>query len=337
VVFTPEPGLYGTLTDSAPGCADGLDIMSADGYCCQDGSQYNPTGYIYTDPNGTSYTISAAGNLQSIQDRSGNGLTITANGITSTTGLNVPFVRDSSNRITQITDPQGNIYQYGYDANGNLATVTYPNTPQPSTYTYDANHLYLSGTDARSNPLPTSSYFTAADTDPSGLPLNGRLKSVTDAFNNTTSYAYNCDHHHQPSPIRQTPIAGTATMVYDNYGMLLSSTDPLNHTTTNVYDANHNLISTTDPLGHTTTATYDASGNKTSSTYPATPTSHNTTSYHAYNQYSEPTSTTDELGNVRAFNYDANYNPQSVTDSAGASGQLHLQRQPDPRSRRHRL
>ena len=144
--FTPEPGFYGTLTDSASGCADLFDFVVPDGsiWYCRDGGQYNPPGYIYTDPNGTAYTISAAGNLQSIQDRSGNGLTITANGITSTTGLSVPFVRDASNRITQITDPQGNIYQYGYDGTGNLATVTYPeHNTAPSTYTYDANHLYL--------------------------------------------------------------------------------------------------------------------------------------------------------------------------------------------------
>jgi RHS repeat-associated protein len=110
-------------------------------------------------------------------------------------------------------------------------------------------------------------------------------------------------------------------MVYDSYGMLLSSTDPLKHTTTNVYDSNHNLISVTvprdDSTAYTTTYTYDANGNKTSTTYPSTGAGHNTTSYTYYNQYSEPTSTIDELGNVRNFNYDANYNPQSVTDSIG--------------------
>jgi len=317
--YTPEQGLHGTLTDSSSNCA--LDMLVPDGsmWDCISGGQFSPTSYIYTDPNGTAYTIGASGALQSIQDRSGNGLTVTPNGITSTTGVSVPFVRDTSNRITQITDPQGNIYQYGYDGSGNLATVTYPSTPQSTTcsgttapntsvYTYDGNHRYTGGTDGRCNPLPTSNYYP-----------DGRLQSVTLSPGNgaapiTTSYAYdlttntttvtNTDNSHQ-------------TLVYDNYGMLLSSTDPLQHTTTNVYDASHNLISVTDPLNHTTTYTYDANGNKTSTTYPSTGTGHNTTSTTVYNQYSEPISTTDELGNVRTFNYDANYLPTSVTDSLG--------------------
>jgi RHS repeat-associated protein len=347
VVYTPEPGLYGTLTDGGSGCA--LDILIPDGslWDCQGGGQYSPTSYIYTDPNGTAYTISAAGNLQAIQDRSGNGLTITPNGITSTTGLNVPFVRDAnhSNRITKITDPQGNVYQYGYDTNGNLATVTYPVSAQStsacpgttasgtSTYTYDPTfiHLYAGGTDGRGCPLPTTAYYPSGATDANGNSLSGRLQSVQDALGETTSYAYilsttsiingvsvpNTGVTTITYPADASGIAGTATMIYDSYGMLLSSEDPLNNTTLNAYDTNHNLISTTDPLGNITTSTYDANSNKTSSTYPATSTSHNTTSYTYYNQYSEPTSTTDELGNVRSFNYDANYNPQSVTDSIG--------------------
>jgi RHS repeat-associated protein len=325
-IFTPEPGLHGTLTDDGVVCLNSCitNLLIPDGgiwMLAIGGGQYIPTGYIYTDPSGTSYTISAGGALQSIQDRSGNGLTITANGITSTTGLNVPFVRDSSNRITQITDPQGNIYSYGYDEDGNLATVTYPNTTQ-TTYTYDANHLYTSGTDARGNPLPVTAYYGPGDTDPNGLPLNGRVKSGTDALGQTTSYAYNLATNATTITYPQDPADGNglpdiATIVYNSHGDVLTLTDPLGNTTTHTYDSNYNLLSTTDPLGHTTSYTYDANGNQTSITYPATATSTNTTSYTNYNQYSEPTSTTDENGNVRTFNYDANYNPQSVTDSIG--------------------
>ncbi|MGA9129688.1 MAG: chitobiase/beta-hexosaminidase C-terminal domain-containing protein, partial [Terracidiphilus sp.] len=350
VVYTPEPGLYGTLTDSGPGCADLFDVLGSDGYCT-DGGPFSPPGYIYTDPNGTAYTISAAGNLQSIQDRSGNGLTITANGITSTTGLNVPFKRDANNRIYEIDDPKGNKYQYGYDANGNLATVTYPATPAAPTcpgasatntsqYTYHTelpypyNHLYKGGTDGLCNPLPISTYYGAHATDGNGNSLNGRLQSVTDATGNTTSYAYTLSTTSTINGVSfpntgvttitypQNPADGngavaTATMIYDSYGDLLQSTDPLGNTTINAYDSNHNLTSVIDPLGHTSTYAYDTNGNKTSSTYPVTATSVNTTSTTAYNQYSEPTSTTDEIGNTRTFNYDTNSNPQSVTDSIG--------------------
>jgi len=342
-VFTPEPGLHGTLTDSGSNC--NLDIVVPNGstWACQSGGQYTPTGYIYTDPNGTAYNISASGNLQSIQDLSGNGLTITANGITSTTGLSVPFVRDSSNRITQITDPAGNIYQYAYDVNGNLASVTYPNTaptnptcagataPNTSTYTYNSSHLYTGGTDALCHLLPTSTYYPGGETDANGNSLTGRLQSVTDALGNTTSYAYNLSATSTINgvsvpntgvttityPADASGHTGTATMVYDSFGDLLQSTDPNDLTTVNTYDANHNLISVTDPLGHTNSYTYDANGNKTSSTYPTTATSTNTTSTTYYNQYSAPTSTTDELGNVRTFNYDTNYSPKSITDSIG--------------------
>ena len=330
VAFTPEPGMHGTLTGSAPGCSDLFDFVVPDGssWDCIGGGLYSPSGYIYTDPSGTSYLVSANGNLQSITDKNGNALTINANGITSSTGLSVPFVRDSIGRITEITDPQGNHYQYSYDGNGNLESVTYPNTAQASTYTYDSNHRYLSGTDFRGNALPTTEYYQSTidssgncqgDCDPNGLPLNGRLKSVTDALNETKSYAYNLDTNTTTITYPQDAGGniGTATMAYDSAGDLLSSTDPLGHTTTNTYDANQNLLTTTDPLGHTTTYAYDSNGNKTSTTYPATADSSNTTSTTAYNQYSEPTSTTDELGNVRNFNYDVNFNPQSVTDGLG--------------------
>ena len=319
--YTGEPGFHGTLGESAPGCSDLLDILIPDGslWVCPGGDYYNPPGYVYTDPTGTSYTMTATGTLQSIVDKNGNAVTITASGIRSSTGLSVPFVRDASGRITQITDPQGHAYQYGYDSNGNLASVTYPDTPTSSTYTYDANHLYLSGTDFRSNPLPSSEYYTSSDTDAAGHSLNGRLKSVTDALGETTSYAYDLATYTTTItyPADGNGLQGTATMVYNSLGDLVSSTDPLNHTTANVYDASRNLTSVTDPMGRKTTYGYDSNGNKTSTTYPATLSSTNTTSTTAYNQYSEPTSTTDELGNARTFNYDDYFNPQSVTDSSG--------------------
>jgi len=58
-----------------------------------------------------------------LKDLNGNTLTLAASGITSSAGLNIPFVRDSQGRITQITGATGNIYQYAYDQNFNLSTA----------------------------------------------------------------------------------------------------------------------------------------------------------------------------------------------------------------------
>ena len=150
-------------------------------------------------------------------------------------------MRDASNRITQITDPQGNIYQYAYDGSGNLASVTYPpatqttalcpNTTQPntSTYTYDSNHLYTGGTDALCHVLPTTAYYPSGTLDTNGNSLSGRLQSVTDALGKTTSYAYNLATNTTAVtyPLDANGNPSSAVMTYDSYGMLLSTNDPL--------------------------------------------------------------------------------------------------------------
>jgi YD repeat-containing protein len=271
-------------------------------WICASGGVFTPPGYIYTDSTGTSYTMNATGNLQSIQDRTGNTLTITpggitsANGLTGATGLSVPFVRDGThnNRITEIDDPQGNKYVYGYDTAGNLTSVTYPTAASSdpcsgatgsniTEYAYHTellfpyNHLYAGGTDSRGCALPTSTYFPANTHDTNNNSLTGRLESVTDSLRHTTTYSYLIADNstgvgststttitYPQDPADGNGAVDQATMVYDAYGMLLSSTDPLGNTTSNTYDANHNLIAVIDAMGQKTTYTYDANGNKTS-------------------------------------------------------------------------
>jgi YD repeat-containing protein len=67
--------------------------------------------------------------LTRVQDQSGRSLT---------------FVYDTSLRISTITDAAGAVYNYGYDATGNLATVTYPGVVS-RTYLYN-EPAYTSGT-----------------------------------------------------------------------------------------------------------------------------------------------------------------------------------------------
>jgi len=55
----------------------------------------------------------------------------------ATGGLKIAFLRDAVGRITRITDPLGKHYTYGYNGQGELATVTLPSVATPQEYTYD--------------------------------------------------------------------------------------------------------------------------------------------------------------------------------------------------------
>ncbi len=108
---------------------------------------YEPTGYTYTDPYGRIYDLGADGSLHSITDLNSNVLTFTADGISSSVGdLSVQFIRDGEGRIAQIIDPQGNPYDYGYDDQGNLATVTAPGMATALVYHYDSDHYFWART-----------------------------------------------------------------------------------------------------------------------------------------------------------------------------------------------
>ncbi|MGH9719475.1 MAG: hypothetical protein ACRD8O_04635, partial [Bryobacteraceae bacterium] len=214
---------------------------------------YTPTGYQYTDPYGRVYTMGADGKLQSLKDLNGNTITLTASGITSTAGnLNVPFLRDALGRITKITDPLGKEYNYTYNASGELATFTQPTVPGmtavPVTYTYSTGHYLTGGTDARNNPLPSTTYYA-----------DGRVQSANDGVGNTTQYSYNVATR---TTTVTNPDLGVETLVYDAYGMLLTKTDGLNRTTTYTYDTNHNTLTETNPLNQTTTYTYNTTRRK---------------------------------------------------------------------------
>jgi YD repeat-containing protein len=297
--YTAEPGLFGSLTSTGDNCS-GVLLLVGNLYECaiaNPGQAYQTTGYVYTDAYGRVYTIGPDGSLQSLKDLNGNTLTVTAAGITSSTGLSVPFVRDGQGRITQITDAIGNFYKYAYDATGNLSTVTLPSITQPTTYGYDPTHLLTSEKDPRGNTGSTSYY------------PNGTLQSITDAAGQTTSYVYNVATN---TTTVTHPDSGTVTTVADAYGMPLSVTDPLGRITTNTYDANHNLLTTTDPLGKTTTYTYDSNGFRTSLKDPL-----NNVWSATYGQVGDPTSVSNPLGQTQTFSYDADFNISTITDSLG--------------------
>lgn len=296
--YVPESGVFGTLTSN--GCS--LLIRAGTGFACflSLDTTYNPTAYAYTDPYGRVYTMTSAGKVQSIKDLNNNLITFTAAGITSSAGnLNVPFTRDAEGRITEITDPNGKVYRYTYDATGDLVSVNLPDTANPLRYEYDTGHFLRKGIDARGNPEATTTYFP-----------DGRVQSVTDAMGKTTSYSYDLVNH--ITTTTHPDNGGTTVQRADANGLLLSETDPLGHTKSYTYDTNRNKLTETNALGQVTRFTYDGRGNITSITDAL-----NRTTTATYNSVGQPLTETDPLGQVRTVVYDANSNPIGVKDQKG--------------------
>jgi len=315
--YTPAPGFYGSLTSD--GC-NALVQVQNNVVCFPSTATYQPTTFTYTDPSGRVYVISATGQIQSIKDLNGTVLTIAANGISSSVnGVVVPFVRDTSGRIKQITDLNGKIYTYGYDTSGNLQTVQYPTVTAATVYGYLTDHSLNSVQDPR-----------GASTSATYYP-DGRLQSVTgptvsDASGNpvqyVTQYAYNVGTR---TTTITNPDGGAVTRVDDAFGKPVSIAEQVDsttmRTTTYQYDASENLASSVDACGngscadivgtaHTTTYKSDANGFQTSVTDPL-----GHTSTKSWNQFGGVTISTDAANtNTETSTYFPNFNLQQVID-----------------------
>ncbi len=307
--YTPAPGTYGTLT------SDGCPVMTVNltddqprcfGALSPDELLYAPTEYKYTEPNGTVYVMGATGELRSVTDRQGNSLTFQPNGIFSSTGKHVTFVRDGQGRITNVDYPayfggEDDAARYQYDAAGDLITVDLAKLPwvffRTMHHTYDATHRLLTSVDPNGNTARTSTYYA-----------DGRLKTDTDALGNVTLYAYDLATRTHTTKYQDD---GVITKTFDVRGLVLSQTDQLGHTTTHEYDANWNEIRLVNALGEVTTATYDTFGNATSRT------DSTGTITAEYNERHLPVAVVDRLLNRTTFEYDDNGSTSRLADSNG--------------------
>ena len=181
---------------------------------------------------------------------------------------------DSVDRITQATDPLGNLRAYQYDANGNPAGESLTVQGAYGTTLADSVSATFDRSDRKATRLDAAGNVTAYQYD-----ANGNLTQLTDPDGYTLGFAYDdADHWIQafdqaghavsrsldPSgrPRRVTDPNGDAVnyAYYDSTGdgRLKTVTDAAGRTTTYAYDANGNVTSVTDNAGRVTLTFYDA-------------------------------------------------------------------------------
>jgi RHS repeat-associated protein len=224
---------------------------------------WDPKHFTLTVEDGTVYDVLQGVGVTYLQNRNGETLTISDNGLVHSSGKSVPFVRDASGRITSITDPSGNAMTYAYSAAGDLATYT-DREANATTFTYAGDH-YLQDIYDPLGRRPIRNEYDAEGRlqkhiDAAGHEVvythdvGSQVEQVVDRLGNLTVYEYN----DLGDVTRKTDALGKVwSSTYDRRGNQTSAMDPLGHVTTSTYDPADNLLTRTDPLQHTTTYTYN--------------------------------------------------------------------------------
>ncbi len=194
------------------------------------------------------------------------------------------FSYDARNRMTGMTDAEGNLTEYGYDAVGNRTSLTEAadSAPRTTEYRYDgANRLIetinpeggisRNTYDATGNRIGESILQRAApDADSEAVWIersyeydgNARVIAEVDGEGNRTEYGY--DAMGNPTRITQgvgSPVERTTAQEYDLNNRLSADIDGEGNRTEYAYDALGNRTRVTDALGHEAHYYYDASGN----------------------------------------------------------------------------
>ena len=219
---------------------------------------YDPQRVLLTTPEGLEYVLDRDDGVIQVGDPAGQTLVFADNGIHHSDGRSVFFDRDGEGRIRYLVDPAGRTVSYTYDDAGDLVAVTdvlsetlqfeyHPEIPHHLERILDAEGQVAQQLvyDAEGRMvLNCAADGSCVETDHD---LVANTETIWDGVGRAT------------------------TLVYDDWGNVVSQTDALGNTTSFTYDAYGRVTSTTDALGGVATMTYDERGNLISVVEPHDP------------------------------------------------------------------
>ena len=196
----------------------------------------NANGFIahtvHPRGNRTDYTYDSLFNITEIRHKATNTASNSSNDIVYTY-----VYAGAHNRLSQSTDPNGNVTTYTVDAQGNTTAINRPQVTSPATQ----------------NITETFTYDTL-----------GRITSATDGAGRQVSFTYytaGIQSGYLQSVIRDPGgLSLTTTFAYDQYGNVTSVTDPKGNVSTITVDAENFVteIQSPAPFSFKRKVTYDA-------------------------------------------------------------------------------
>ncbi|MBZ4420465.1 DUF6531 domain-containing protein [Myxococcus sp. RHSTA-1-4] len=213
----------------------------------------------------------------------------------------------------------GNTTTYGYDARGQLVTVTAPGEATTQ-LTYDASGLIESVKDATGGVTHfgfDSAGHLVSTRDANGhtqtleVDAAGQMLAMVDAMGARTESTYDAAGNR----LTQKDARGHETrFTYDAAGRLTQVMDALGHTTTTEYDAEGRVVARVDARGARTTTRYDAAGRAVETTGPDGAT---TTVGWCADVPTQPCAEVDALGNLTTTEFDVMGRVTRVVDALG--------------------
>lgn len=352
--FVPDVGVYDTLdVGSVP-----LRKIGNEFYSGFFGEPFNPAAYRLTTKDGTTYEYGQFSGLANVYNRAGNRLEFRPDGIFSSAGPSVQFIRDPQGRISKIIDPAGNVLSYEYNAANELIQFT-DQAGLTRDYSYFTNpkHFLRTIVDPNGQQIFVAQFDSAGRLTSSTNAIGARLTNTfdvanlkeitTDPLGNVTTVQF--DHRGNIAQV-QRPGGGVIAMEYDSQDNLIKATDEAGNVVTQAFDAQGNLIAITDPLGKSYTSTFNSAGQVTSTTDPLGRSSHfvyddtgnlirfvnavGQVSTSAYDDQGRLVSTTDGRGLNKRFTYTTGARASSVV-FAGATSSSNILPASTPTSKQY--
>ncbi|MFJ9901905.1 DUF6531 domain-containing protein [Streptomyces sp. NPDC101152] len=298
-VLIGEGGSRHTFTKASDGTfstpGEARSILAADG-----------TGYKLTTANHSTYAFNASGQLTTVKDRTGRGLTLSYTGSQPTTitdaAGHAATLAYTGGRLDKVTLADGRLVDYAYT--GDQLTGVTALDGQTENYGYDASGRLNTVTNARGKRVTFNVYDT-----------QGRVTSQKDALSNETKFAYSKNGVFDQVDVT-APDGGVWTDVYYK-NVLFTQIDPLSNKSYYRYDKFFNRTSAIDAEIRETQYDYDSSGrlkrrsNSASNESWSYDDNGNVSSYTdgEYNQYTygytgdQLTSVTDPLNKKTSYGY----------------------------------
>lgn len=229
---------------------------------------YNPGEFVLTTPDQRRITVERGVGVTRIRDRNFNQIDIGPDGVSTSTGTSLTFVRDGSGRITSIIDPSEGELHYSYDSRGDL--VSFENqTNDETTFTYDLRHNLIDIIDplgfrgVRNEYDDDGRHIATIDALGHRMEIDHDLGESRETVTNRLGYSMTYEYDQWGNVVLETyPGSPTVTVArsFDNRGNLLSERNELGHTTSYTYDSRNLKLTETNALAETATWTYSFRG-----------------------------------------------------------------------------